>query len=204
MPIVFGIGLLNLNGGQYVNRDFHELFLSPLAWSGRYMKIFSFDAETNGLWGKAFAIGAVVKDTETGTEKQWVGRCPIEGEVNPFVEEMVLPQMVDIPTTHHNYEDLLEGFMKFYMDNKEDAVCLVHIGLPVEARLFIDAHDKGIIGDWDAPFPLVDCSAIPSIGTSVDIYNQEHGLSVPSFKGGTHNPLYDSYAALVAYSHAIK
>ena len=26
MPIVFGIGLLNLNGWQYVNRDFHELF----------------------------------------------------------------------------------------------------------------------------------------------------------------------------------
>ena len=75
------------------------------------------------------------------------------------------------------------------------------MGLPVEAKLFLDAHEMGIIGDWDAPYPLVDISAIPEINTSVDSYNKNLGIEVPEMEGGTHNPLYDSYAAMMAYSH---
>lgn len=54
------------------------------------MKIFSFDAETNGLYGKAFSIGAIIMEDgeETST---FVARCPINGEVNPYVAENVLP-----------------------------------------------------------------------------------------------------------------
>ena len=56
-------------------------------------KIFSFDAETNGLWGKAFAIAAVVTD-ENGKEiDQFIGRCPVQGEVNHWVSENVIPEM---------------------------------------------------------------------------------------------------------------
>lgn len=55
------------------------------------MKIFSWDCETNGLWGRAFAIGAVVY--EDGVEvKTFYARCPIEGKVDTWVEENVLPQ----------------------------------------------------------------------------------------------------------------
>ena len=38
--------------------------------------VFSFDAETNGLWGKAFAIGAVLYKNGNETEK-FYSRCPI-------------------------------------------------------------------------------------------------------------------------------
>jgi hypothetical protein len=165
------------------------------------MKIFSFDAETNGLWGKAFAIAVVIHDTKSLETSEWIGRCPIQGEINSWVKENVLTQMEGIEITHNSYEDLLKGFIEFYMANKQDATILVHMGLPVEAKLFIDAHDMGILGDWDAPYPLVDCSAFPSIGTSVDNYNVSDGLVIDAdkFQGGTHNPLYDSYAALYAY-----
>lgn len=163
--------------------------------------VFSFDAETNGLWGQAFAIAAVLFDENGAETARFVGRCPIEGEVNPWVKDNVLPEMEEIPVTHKSYKELLKDFIKFYMENKEGADVLVHMGVPVESKLFIDAHNMGILGDFDGPYPLVDCSAIPEIGTSVDTYNANNGISIPSFEGGTHNPLYDSYAAALAYRH---
>jgi hypothetical protein len=165
-------------------------------------KIFSFDAETNGLWGKAFAIAAVV--TEDGIETaRFIGRCPIEGEVNEWVKENVLSQMTGITETHETYEALLADFVEFYKANKEASDIIVHMGLPVEARLFLDAHRSGVLGDWDAPYPLIDIAALPEIGTSVDSYNKEHNVSISAeeFAGGTHNPLYDSIAAERAYRH---
>ena len=161
-------------------------------------KIISLDAETNGLWGKAFQIGAVLQN-EDGSIVEWVGDCPIEGEVNAWVAENVLPY-IEKKNGYKDYDDLLKAFMDWYKANKDDAEIIVHVGTPVEARLFIDAHEKGFIGDWDAPFPLVDVSAVKEIGTSVDSYNKANGLWVP-FIGSQHNALYDAYACLVAWNH---
>lgn len=166
-------------------------------------RVFSFDAETNGLWGQAFSIAAVVM--EDGTEvARFIARCPIDEVVNPWVAENVLPQMAAIPETHENYKSMLSDFMQFYMLHKSDADVIVHMGLPVEARLFIDAHAVKIIGDWDAPYPLIDISAYPEVRDSVDGYNTGHGIVVPDFDGGTHNPLYDSYAAALCYNDIYK
>ena len=164
------------------------------------MKIISLDAETNGLWGEAFAIAAVVRCD--GEERaRFSARCPISGETEKWVSENVLPEMADIPVTHRSYESMLQDFITFYMNEKENATILVHMGLPVEARLFLDAHRLGFMGDWDAPYPLTDISAIPEIGVSVDSYNKNHGIEVPPMVGGTHNPLYDSVAAALSYEH---
>ena len=164
-------------------------------------KILSFDAETNGLWGQAFAVSAILMNENGEIEKQFVSRCPIEEEINPWVAENVLPQMEGIQETASSYKEMLSQFAEFYLANKDGADVIVHMGLPVEAKLFIDMHTMGIIGDWDAPYPLIDISAFPEISDSVDGYNAKHGLdeNIPNFDGGTHNPLYDSYAAAVAY-----
>lgn len=45
--------------------------------------IMSFDAETNGLWGQAFAISAVVYDEKGNEVERFLTRCPIEEEINP-------------------------------------------------------------------------------------------------------------------------
>ncbi len=165
-------------------------------------KILSFDAETNGLWGQAFSIGAVLFADGVIVEK-FIGRCPIEEDVDGWVAENVIPEMAGIPVNYSSYEELLRAFMEWRSTRKENAIELVHMGVPVEARLFLDAHKLGIIGDWDGPYPLVDCSAIPEIGDSVDGYNAAHGISpdAAELEGGTHNPLYDSVAAAVAYGH---
>lgn len=162
-------------------------------------KIFSFDAETNGLWGQAFAIGAIVY-YENGKEiEKFIARCPIKEEVDSWVAENVIPQMETIKINCSSYYVMLQEFINFYMKHKADADIIVHMGLPAEARLFIDAHAMGIIDDWDAPYPLIDISAIREINTSVDSYNSVHNLYVPEFDGDTHNPLYDSVVAAVAW-----
>lgn len=165
--------------------------------------ILSFDAETNGLWGQSFAIGAILYNPEGQELDRFVGRCPIEEDVNSWVAENVLPQMEAIPVDCTSYEELLKAFMAWRGAYKDSATELVHMGTPVEARLFIDAHNMGIIGEWDGPYPLVDACTVPEIGDSVDSYNAEHGISPDpeQFAGGTHNPLYDSAAAAVAYLH---
>ena len=165
-------------------------------------KIMSIDAETNGLWGQAFSIGAVLFENGEEVEK-FVGRCPIQETVNSWVEENVLPQMTGIAENYSSYEELLRAFFIWRATHKDGATELVHMGVPVESRLYIDAHRMGIIGDWDGPYPLVDISAIPEIGTSVDSYNEANGCAPDpaTFAGGTHNPLYDAAAAANAYMH---
>lgn len=165
-------------------------------------KILSLDAETNGLYGDAFAIGAILMDKETGKEeKRFLARCHIHGDVDPFVRENVLPQMKTIENTHWHYGRMLSAFIDFFKENKEDADVIVHMGTPVEAKLFIDAEKYGFMGPFDGPYPLVDIAAYPEIWDSVDSYNKENGIVVPDCSGGTHNPLYDCYAAALAYRH---
>lgn len=165
-------------------------------------KLFSYDAETNGLWGPAFSIAAIV-ETADGQRREFIGRCPIEGDVNPWVKDNVLPEMTGIPENYPDYPSLLKGFCEFWLAEKKDAKAIVHMGQPVEARLWIDAQRMGIIGDWDAPYCQVDLGSFPEIGDSVDSYNAQHNISAlaEAFAGGTHNPLYDSEQALRAYKH---
>jgi len=167
------------------------------------MKIFSLDAETNGLWGEAFSIGALVYD-ESGKE---VARSD-EKVTNEWVKDNVLPQMKEIPVTHQTYNEMLRDFADFYMQYKEGADILVHMGVPVESRILRDMYEFGYIGEWDGPFPLCDVAGnLQQAGenpTSVDEYIKKHDLSVPDFDGGTHNPLYDSAVAAIVYRHLLE
>lgn len=174
------------------------------------MKILSFDAETNGLWGQAFAIGALVYD-ENGTEiARFVGRLPDSTVTDQWVRDNVLPKIAGIPVTHNTYNELLASFAEFYMANKKDADVIVHMGYIVEAKVLRDMHDKGLIGDWDGPYPLYDVSGnLQSVGadsTSVDKFAKDHSLNVgvgTDIVGGTHNPLWDSAVAAAVYRHLV-
>lgn len=171
------------------------------------MKIFSFDAETNGLQGNAFAIAAVVKE-EDGTIKEFLARCPVSEKLDAWVEENVMPQLNNLKETHKDLKRMLKSFAEFYLENKEDAVFIGHMVVPVESRLLIQMHQLGLIGDWDMPYNLYDLAGMLLMAgeptDSVDSYNQKNGLEIPTFSGGTHNPLYDSYAALTAFERLLK
>jgi hypothetical protein len=168
-------------------------------------KVFSFDAETDGLWGQGFAIGALVYDENGDEIARFIGRLPDSVVTEQWVKDNVLPALANVPVTHETYEELLVSFAEFYKANKEGADILVHMGVPVESKLLIDMHSLGLIGDWDAPYPMLDVSGnLQQSGedpTSVDSYVEKHELSIGEFEGGKHNPLYDSAVAAVVYRH---
>jgi len=169
-------------------------------------KIFSFDAETNGLWGHAFAVAALVYEGGLETAR-FIGRCPIEGDVNAWVQDNVLPQMQGIEEAYTSYDDLLAAFAAFYLAHKGEADIVAHMATPVEVGLLRDMHTRGKIGDWDGPYPLLDIAGcLKQAGedpTSCDGYAAKYGVSVDpvEFPGGTHNPLYDSAQAAAVYHH---
>lgn len=165
-------------------------------------KIISIDAESNGLYGQIFAIAAsVYKDGKY--DKVYIGRCEINEPIDPWVSKNVIPTLDKIPVTNKSYESLLEDFINFYLNNyKNDTDIIVHMGVPVEARLFIDANKFNLMEPFDGPYPLIDISAYPEIGTSVDEYIKVNNITVPDVVGSaTHNPVYDAMVACEAYIH---
>ena len=169
-------------------------------------KILSFDAETDGLWGRAFAIGALVYD-ESGREiARFVARLADSVVTDTWVQKNVLPTLVGLPVTHETYESMLADFAVFYLANKADAEIVVHMGVPVESSILRDMHSQGCIGDWDGPFPLIEVAGeLAQAGedpTSVDKYVGKWGIVVPDF-GATHNPLYDSAVAAEVHRHLV-
>jgi len=174
-------------------------------------KIFSFDAETNGLWGQPFAVGAIVYEYDGNNSIEEVvrfsGRCPIEGDVNEWVKDNVLPQMIAVIITHKNYNHLLADFAEFYLANKADAEIVVHMGVPVESNLLRDMHSRGLIEDFDGPYPLMDVAGmLRQAGedpTSVDSYLLKYGIEDVKNYGSTHNPLYDSEVVARVYTHLL-
>ena len=158
-------------------------------------KVFSWDCETNGLIGKAFAIGAVLYDEEGNEVKKFYARCPIEGKVDPWVQENVLPQMEGMELTHDSYESMLQAFGEFFLSNKEDAHVIFHMGNPVEGRVICDLHDLGILGPFDGAYPWLDVAGcLLQAGyapDSVDAYNKANGIEVPMPEPGvcsSHRP----------------
>lgn len=166
------------------------------------MKIFTFDGETKGLWGEAFCLAAAVLNDEGKIIDQFVGRCPISGEIDKWVQENVLPKLEDIPISYANYKELLMAFADFWQKWRKDIdVTVTHMGMIVEAKVIRDMHDYGFIGDWEAPYVTADCASFPMVGDSVDTYAKAHNIKV---SGDSHNPLYDSLIAGKVYLDVIK
>lgn len=169
------------------------------------MKVFSFDAETDGLWGQPFAVAAIVYEGGKETSR-FLARLPDDVVNNEWVKENVLPTLANVEPTHKTYEAMLKDFAAFYLAHKSDADCICHMGYIVEAHLLREMHRLGLIGDWDAPYPLFDVSgnlqAACEDATSVDAYAKKHGLQASNY-GTTHNPLYDCEVAALVYTHLL-
>lgn len=174
------------------------------------MRIFSFDAETNGLWGNAFAISAAVYAYGKMTVSFTAYLGP-DGVTDGWVRDNVLPKLEGLKQTHDSYEAMLSAFAEFYKANKVEADVIAHMGVPVEAKVLTEMHQKGFIGDWDGPYPFLDVAGVLKAKgydpTSVDSYNKKFGLMEgrPEAEGlATHHPLYDSVAAAVCYMHLLQ
>lgn len=168
-------------------------------------KIFSFDAETNGLLGAVFAIGAVVVDVNGQVAASFIGRCPIVGSIDSWVNDNILPAVVDIEESYANYYDLLASFASFYTANKTEVDYVVHMGNIVEAHILREMVEKKLIQEEDLPYALIDISGnlyqVGEVSTSVDLYIEKYNLIVYGLMVKPHNPLYDAAATAAVFHH---
>jgi hypothetical protein len=169
------------------------------------VKILSVDAETNGLYGQPFVVGAVC--TLYDAADVYLARCPIDGPVNPWVADNVLPALADVPESQPDYPALLADFARWYDDHIDGADVIAHCGVPVEARLFADLIHVLGRDPFSGPFPLHDVATLILLGgydpTSAEVYMRGNGLRVPAAAEGmsAHNPLYDAIVADVVWRH---
>lgn len=167
-------------------------------------KLLSFDLETNGLHGNAFAVGAVVIDAKGKVHDQFTGRCRLTAKVDPWVKTNVLPAIVDMPISHANSRELREAFWHWYLqaEAKSDYV-LVNNGYPVEYRFLIQCQEENLDERyWQHPFPILDLfSLLIQVGyRSTSSRNKLIAEMLKQERYSIHNPLHDAkLAALAAF-----
>ncbi len=128
----------------------------------RDTKILSFDLEANNLHGEPFAVGAVVVDGHGQVHDTFTGRCPIKGEVDPWVKINVIPVIKDMKETHGSYADMREAFWRWFLEAQEASdYVLVSNGYPVEYRFLIECQEANLDERyWQHPFPILDLASI--------------------------------------------
>lgn len=123
-------------------------------------KIFSFDAETDGLYGPVWAIGAVVYDGDGRWLNTFSGQLDPAVVTDEWTREHVVP-VVDL-ARYHNRDQLLEYFWRFWRHNGgDDAVAVADCGYPVETGLFracVTFDPEG--RRYQGPFPLHELSTL--------------------------------------------
>jgi hypothetical protein len=158
-------------------------------------KIFSVDAETDGLYGQVWAIGAVVlKINEDRSEG-----CAVFGGMidplevgDPWVRENI------VPVVHHpRYEDhgeLLEAFWSFWLQHRGDSICVSDFGAPVEAGLFRACIERDLENRmWLGPYPMHELgTALLLAGLDPDA-NRRELAGKPDLV--QHDPVDDAIAA---------
>ncbi|HVW23155.1 MAG TPA: hypothetical protein VHB51_01545 [Candidatus Saccharimonadales bacterium] len=171
------------------------------------IKFLSFDLETNGLHGEAFAVGALLFDTLTGkVVDQFVARCPVGDEVDPWVKANVLPAIASMPQTHDDATAMRHDFWQWYL--QAEAQCdyvLVSNGYPVEYRFLLQCQEDDLEARyWDHPFPLLDLtSLLLASGQDPSAKSQLITRIVREGNFKRHHPLDDATIAALAASQAL-
>lgn len=125
-------------------------------------KLLSIDVEANGLHGPAFAVGAVLIKADGTLLDEFLARCPLMGELDPWVKKNVLPAMKEFPQTHPDAKSMRDAFWAWFKAAQEQAdYVLVDNGYPVEARFLLTCQDDDLENRyWEHPFPLLELSSL--------------------------------------------
>lgn len=165
------------------------------------MKYFCFDAETDGLYGESFAIGAVVmEDGKFTKEFKGVLKDANNFVKSEWVKENCLP-MADGYTEYETRKDLLNAFWNFYTENKKDAEIYADVGIPVEAYVFrecvmLDLENR----QWEGPYPLHEVASAIKDVVDPDVDRIQYS----GFKGRKHDPCDDAKASILCVDKAEK
>ena len=166
------------------------------------MKVLSFDVESNGLHGAAFAVAGVLMNSKGESLSECVSRCPLIGPVDPWVTENVLGPMADIPENATDAHYMRNAFWVWYLEAKAKADFAVAANpYPVEARFLIACQADDMPGRaFEHPFPLYDLSSmLYGLGCTTPASRKEFvDRAVAELDGQAHNPIWDAKATALA------
>ena len=150
------------------------------------MYIFSFDVESDGLYGEGFAFGAVVM-TPQGQEIAAAEACCLDGVTDGWVQANVLPHLHSMPQSASRAE-VRRVFWDFYMAWKDQCRIFADVAYPVDAHFLRQCAQENH-GEWDAPYPLLDVASV-LLACGVDPLID--GASYTGSTGDNHHPLFDA------------
>ncbi len=159
------------------------------------MRLISIDVESNGLHGAGFAVGAVVLDSSGAVLDRFEGRAPIEGPVDKWVEENVLPALSGMEVTFDTSADLRTAFWTWFQKAKSGAIVLADVGCPVETRFLAacidDARDERA---WGGPYPLHEVATLLlAAGFDPDVKREEFAAEmIAGREVCKHHPAWDA------------
>lgn len=119
------------------------------------------DAEGNGLYGTAFAVGAVLMNTKGEVVDRFYARAPLpDGEAHSrWVETNVLPALD--PETHGSVREMRHAFWAWFQAHKAGATVFGDIGSPVVSGLFrACVWDDPDARMWSVPYPLHEVATV--------------------------------------------
>lgn len=161
--------------------------------------IFSVDAETDGLYGDVWAIGAVVVDAEGVEIARFAGQVDSADLTDEYVVREIVPH-VDLPR-YGSRRELRDAFWAFWMAHRETSVCIADCGAPVEAGLFrACVADNPAERQWKGPYPLHE------VATRLMDAGVDPGVDRVEFAGLSglvkHNPVDDARASAACWLQA--
>lgn len=157
--------------------------------------VFCFDAETNGLYGEVWAIGAVLLDGDGSFADVFGGQLDPAVVTDPWVIENVVPS-VRLPK-FESRDELLNAFWQFWAERPDGTVCVADIGAPVEAGLLraCVALDPG--RTFEGPYPLHELgTALLMAGIDPDVDRREMA-GRPDLDA--HNPMHDALVSALCW-----
>ena len=180
----------------------------------------SLDCETNGLYGKPYAVAMVIYRNGIAQERLCLS-CDIEEPLDGWLQQN--PHLVEVEGSEKlPYLEMMQKAAEFYKfhscindngdiveawgnPNHQTTPILYHCGMIVEGGFFRSLRELEMIGLFDAPMcPIEVGDFLRNIGEnplSVDSYIEKYGITKSN--GITHDPLYDCEQAAKAYLHII-
>jgi len=166
--------------------------------------VFSFDCETNGLYGECFAVGAIVLSPEGLIIDKFSGIAQIEDVDNDWVKENVIPNLAGLqqfPTR----KQMRNAFWDFWMKHKDSCICISDFGVPVESGFF----KQCVLDDlenrqWNAPYPLHEVETL-LIAKGVEPDTSRIKYSEVNYDAvKQHNPIDDAYVSGLCWIKAME
>ena len=181
----------------------------------------SLDCETNGLYGKVYAVAMQVYRNSEAKEKFCMS-CKIDDEVDGWLQQNPNLLTVDGSEVAATYDEMMAKAADFYLyhscrndvgevmtawgnPDQQSTPVLFHCGMIVEGGFFRSLREMGLIGLFSAPICPIDVADILRAKgenpNSVDSYIEKYGLQKAA--GQSHNPIFDAEQAATAYLHLI-